>query len=70
MPSLKGTKEKRLLGDNPTLLPTDFVCSHDYDTIIIMFYCFYFNKVASKAIRILLGDSYFDLAEKQKLLCS
>ena len=28
MPSLKGIKEKRLLGDNPTLLPTIFVCSH------------------------------------------
>ena len=29
MPSLKGSKEKRLLEDNPTSLPTVFVCSHD-----------------------------------------
>ena len=29
LPSLKGIKEKRLLGDNPTLLPTVFVCSQD-----------------------------------------
>ena len=26
MPSLKGIKEKRLLGDNPTILPTVFMC--------------------------------------------
>ncbi len=52
MPSLKGIKEKRLLGDNPTLLPTVFVCSHDYATVVIMFYCFCFNKVPSKAFGI------------------
>ena len=52
MPSLKGIKEKRLLGDNPTLLPTVFVCSHDYSTVVIMFYCFCFNKVPSKAFGI------------------
>ena len=52
MPSSKGIKEKRLLGDNPTLLPTVFVCSHDYDTVVIMFYCFCFNKVPSKAFGI------------------
>ena len=49
---LKGIKEKRLLGDNPTLLPTVFVCSHDQATIVIMFYCFCFNKVPSKAFGI------------------
>src|SRR3989337_1610891 len=49
MPSLKGIKEKRLLGDNPTLLPTVFVCSHGYSTVVIMFYIFCFNKVPSKA---------------------
>ena len=52
MPSLKGIKEKCLLGDNPTLLPTVFVCSHDYATVVIMFYCFCFNKVPSKAFGI------------------
>ena len=45
-------KEKRLLGDNPTLLPTVFVCSHDYATVVIMFYSFCFNKVPSKAFGI------------------
>ena len=29
MPSLKGIKEKRLLGDNPIFIPTVFVCPHD-----------------------------------------
>ena len=57
MPSLKGIKEKRLLGDNPTLLPPVFVCSHDYSTVLIMFYCFCFNKVPCKAFGIMLGDS-------------
>ena len=42
----------RLLGDNPTLLPTVFVCSHDYATVVIMFYCFCFSKVPSKAFGI------------------
>ena len=29
-----------------------FVCSHDYATVVIMFYCFCFNKVPSKAFGI------------------
>ena len=70
MPSLKDIKEKRLLGDNPTLLPTFFVCSHDYATAVIIFNIFCFNKVPSKAFGIMLGDSCFDLFEKQKLLRS
>ena len=41
-----------MLGDNPTLLPTVFVCSHDYAIVLIMFYCFCFNKVPSKAFGI------------------
>jgi len=57
LPSLKGIKEKRLLGDNPTLLPNIFVCSHDYATVVIMFYCFCFNKVPSKAFGIMLAHS-------------
>ena len=52
MPSLKGIKEKCLLGDNPTLLLIVFVCSHDQATTVIMFYCFCFNKVPSKAFGI------------------
>ena len=59
-----------MLGDNPTLLPTVSVCSYDYDTVVIMFYCLCFSKVPSKAFGIMLGDSWFDLAEKLKLLCS
>ena len=58
------------MGDNPTLLPTVFVCSRYYATVVIMFYCFCFNKVPSKAFGIMLGDSWFDPAEKQKLLRS
>ena len=57
MPSLKGIKEKRLLGDNPTLLPTVFVCSHDYATVLIMLSSFCFNEGPSKAFGIMLGDS-------------
>ena len=57
MPSLKGIKEKRLLGDNPTLLPTVFVCSHDYATVVIMFYSFCFNKVPSKTFGMAYSDS-------------
>ena len=52
MPSFKGIKEKRLLGDSPTLLATVFVCSHDYATVVIMFYCFCFNKMPSKTFGI------------------
>ena len=40
-----------MLGDNPTLLPTVFVCSLDYSTVLIIFYSFCFNKVPSKAFR-------------------
>ena len=65
---LKGFKEKRLLGDNPTLLLTVFVSSHDYATVLIMFYSFCFNKVPSKTFRIAHGDSCVDPAENQKLL--
>ena len=46
------------------------MCSHDYATVVIMFYSFCFNKVPSKTFRIAYGDSWFDLAEKQKLLRS
>ena len=49
---LKGIKGKRLLGDNPTLVPTVLVCSHDYAIVVIMFYCFCFNKVPTKAFGI------------------
>ena len=66
MPSLKGIKEKRLLGDNPTLLTTIFVCSHDYATVVIMFYSFCSNKVPSKAFRIFLGDSCLILLKNRK----
>ena len=44
--------KKRLLGDNPIFILTVFVCSHDYATVVIMFYCFCFNKVPSKAFGI------------------
>ena len=44
------------------------VCSHDYDTLVIMFYSFCFNKVPSKTFRIAYGDSCVDPAENQKLL--
>ena len=57
MPSLKGIKEKRLLGDNLIFLPSFFVCSHYYATVVIMFYSFCFNKVPGKAFWIMLGDS-------------
>ena len=60
-------KEKRLLGDNPTPLPIVFVCSHDYSTVVIMFYSFFFNKVRSKTFRIAYSDSCVDPAENQKL---
>ena len=68
MPSLEGIKEKRLLEDNPALLPTIFVCSHDYATVVIMFYSFCINKVPSKTFRIAYGDSCVDPAENHKLL--
>ena len=68
MPSYKGIKEKHLLGDNPTFIPTVFVCSHDYATVLIMFYSFCFNKVPSKTFRIAYSDSCVDPAENQKLL--
>ena len=57
MPSLKGIKEKHLLGDNPKLLPTVFVCSHDYATCIDHVLLLLINKVPSKAFGIMLGDS-------------
>ena len=41
-----------MLGDNPTILLTIFVCSHDYATVVIMFYSFCLNKVPSKAFGI------------------
>ena len=44
--------------------------SHDYDTVVIMFYNFCFNTVPSKAFRIACGDSCVDAAENQKLLRS
>ncbi|WP_416861394.1 hypothetical protein, partial [Helicobacter ganmani] len=57
-----------LLGDNPIFILTVFVCSHDYATVVIMFYSFCFNKVPSKTFRIAYGDSCVDPAENQKLL--
>ena len=47
-----------------------FVCSHDYATVVIIFYCFNFNKVPAKTFGMAYGDSWFDLAEKKKLLRS
>ena len=44
------------------------MCPHDYDTVLIMFYSFCFNKVPSKTFRIAYGDSCVDPAENQKLL--
>ena len=40
----------------------------DYATVVIMFYSFRFNRVPSKTFGMIYGDSWFDLAEKQKLL--
>ena len=40
------------MGDNPIVIPTIFVCPHDYATVVIMFYSFGFNKVPSKAFGI------------------
>ena len=68
MPSWKDTKEKRLLGDNPIFTATVFVSSHDFATVLTMFYSFCFNKVPSKTFRIAYGDSCVDPAENQKLL--
>ena len=65
---LKGIKEKILLGDNPIFILTVFVCSHDYATVVIMFYSFCFNKVPSKTFRTTYGDSCVDPAKNQKLL--
>ena len=42
--------------------------SHDYATVVIMFYRFFFNKVPSKTFRIAYGDSCVDPAENQTLL--
>ena len=35
------------------------MCTHDYATVLIMFYSFCFNKVPSKTFRIAYGDSCF-----------
>ena len=59
-----------LLGENPTLLRTVFVYSHDYATIVIMFYFFCFNKVPSKAFGIVWMIVDLNLCKKQKLLHS
>ena len=37
-----------MLGDNPIFILTVFVCTHDYSTVVIMFYSFCFNKVSSR----------------------
>ena len=42
--------------------------SHDYATVVIMFYSFCFNKVPSKTFRMACGDCCVDPAENQKLL--
>ena len=42
------------------------MCPHDYATVVIMFYSFFFNKVPSKTFRIAYGDSCVDPAENQK----
>ena len=54
---LKRHQRKVFVGDNPTLIPTVFVCSHDQATVVIMFYCFRFNKVPSKTFGMPYGDS-------------
>ena len=40
--------------------------SHAYDTVLIMFYSFCFNKVPSKTFGIAYDDSCVDPAENQK----
>ena len=42
-------------------------CLHNYATVMIVFFVFQLVFVPSKAFRIMLGDSRFDLAQKQKL---
>ena len=53
----KRHKRKALVGRQPNTFTYCFVCSHDYDTVVIIFYCFCFNKVPSKALGIMLGDT-------------
>ena len=57
-----------MLGDNPTLLPSVFMSSHDFDTVVIMFSVFNFNKVPSKACGMTHKMSRIDAEPKQKLL--
>ena len=57
-----------LVGTQPNIYPSVFVCPHDYATVLIMFYRFFFNKVPSKTFRIAYGDSCVDPAKNQKLL--
>ena len=70
----RGVRQQRLLGGNPMnkiyfcLLLSVLECLHNYATVMIVFFVFQLVFVSSKAFRIFLGDSCFDLAEKQKLL--
>ena len=41
-----------LVGRQTNTFTTVFACSHDYSTVLIMFYSFCFNKVPSKAFGI------------------
>ena len=67
MPSKKGIKEKHLLGDNAIFTPTVFVFPHDYDTLVIMFYSFCFNKVPSRTFGKTWVKFMWSYCEKQKL---
>ena len=49
---------------------TVFVCSHDYATVVIMFYSFCFNKVPSRTFGKTWVKSLRSCCEKQKLLRS
>ena len=66
----KGIKEKRLLGDNPIFTLNVFVCPHDYDTVLIMFYSFCFNKVPSRTFGKTWVKFMWFCCRKQKLLRS
>ena len=44
------------------------VCLNNYATVMIVFLCFNLCLCQEKAFKIVLGDSWFDPVEKQKLL--
>ena len=64
----KGIKEKLLLADNPIFTLTVFVCSHDYSTVVIMFYSFCFNKVPSRTFGKTLVKSLWSCCKKTETL--